>query len=88
MSTQSMNQPQLLQWIDEVSFAVTDILLFLDTHPDDVDAMAFFNYYNEERKKALELYAARYTPLLLDNVTGCSHWYWVTDPWPWEGGHC
>ena len=84
----SMNQNQLLQWINEASFAVTDIVLYLDTHPDDIDAMAYFNYYNEERKKALALYSAEYTPLTLDNTQDSTHWYWVTDPWPWEGGDC
>ena len=36
-----MNRNQLLQWINEVSFAVTDISLYLDTHPDDKEALAF-----------------------------------------------
>lgn len=88
MKQNNMTQSQLYQWINEVSFAVTDILLYLDTHPDDTDAIAFFDYYNTERQKALELYAEEYTPLTLDNVHESSHWYWVTDPWPWEGGNC
>lgn len=88
MLKQNMNQAQLLQWINEVSFAVTDILLYLDTHPDDKDAIAYFDYYNEERNKALALYASEYSPLVLANVQENSHWYWVTDPWPWEGGNC
>ncbi len=62
----NMNRQQLFQWINEVSFAVTEISLYLDTHPDDADALDFFHHYNEERKKALELYSANYAPLTLD----------------------
>ncbi|MCI8874594.1 MAG: spore coat protein CotJB [Lachnospiraceae bacterium] len=86
MLNQNMNQEKMLQWINEVSFAVTDVLLYLDTHPDDVDAMNYFNHYNMEREKALNLYASQYTPLVLSNTEACNHWNWVTDPWPWEGG--
>lgn len=85
MLNKNMNQAQMLRWIDEVSFAVTDVLLYLDTHPDDVEAINYFNHYNAEREKALALYASQYTPLVLNNVEDCNHWYWVTDPWPWEG---
>lgn len=84
----NMSQSQLLKWIDEVSFAVTDIVLYLDTHPDDPDALAFFNHYNEERKKAVALYSSTYTPLTLDSIQECDRWRWASEPWPWEGGHC
>lgn len=85
----SMNRSQLLRWIDEVSFAVTEITLYLDTHPEDSDALAFFNHYNEERKKAMARYAADYAPLTLDTVQPeDDYWRWALEPWPWEGGNC
>lgn len=82
---QTINRSQLLQWINEVSFAVTDISLYLDTHPDDKEALAFFMKYNAERQKALRLYNNQFGPLLLDNITNTNFWNWATDPWPWEG---
>ena len=36
---QQMSQKQLLQWINMVSFAVNDITLYLDTHPDEEEAL-------------------------------------------------
>ena len=30
----------LIQWINVVSFAVEDVKLFLDTHPDNQEALA------------------------------------------------
>lgn len=87
----NMNQKQLLMWINEVSFAVTEMALYLDTHPDDAEAHAYFNHFSEERNKALALYSSTYTPLTLDSVPEadpCSQWSWGTEPWPWEGGIC
>lgn len=88
MLQQNMNRSQLLQWINEVSFAVVEIVLYLDTHPDDADALAFFNHYNEERKRAIDLYSSAYAPLTIDLADDKNHWNWVTEPWPWEGGYC
>lgn len=84
-----MNRKQLMQWINEVSFAVTEITLYLDTHPDDEEALAFFNHFNEERKRAVAMYSENYAPLTLDMLQQEeTHWNWATEPWPWEGGYC
>lgn len=89
-----VNQPTregLLHHIDMVSFAVDDILLYLDTHPCDQDALAYFEKYDRERREALEEYARLYGPLLVD-FAGCGcdgNWNWTQKPWPWqEGGNC
>ena len=36
------SREQLMNTINEVSFAVDDIKLYLDTHPDDEKALDFF----------------------------------------------
>lgn len=77
-----------MQWINEISFTIVDISLYLDTHPNDTDALAFFNHYNEERQKALALYSAHFSPLTMNNILDENYWKWATDPWPWEGGYC
>lgn len=88
-NNQRPNKQQLLKWIDLVSFAVTDCTLYLDTHPEDADALAYFREYSRLRNQALEDYARMYEPLTLDTamVSG-NHWEWIHNPWPWEGGAC
>ena len=39
---QMPSREKLLAWIDQVSFAVVEMNLYLDTHPEDEDALAFF----------------------------------------------
>lgn len=88
MNQQQMNQGQLLQWINYVSFAVNDIVLYLDTHPDDEDALNYLRHYKELRKQGLRAYADQYGPLTIDSAKVGDCWLWAEQPWPWEGGMC
>lgn len=82
---------QLMQLINEVSFAVNDITLYLDTHPEDEKALQYFQEKEHIRQEALKDYARYYGPLTIDTANdSCSDsWEWVMQPWPWEGkGGC
>lgn len=82
------SKEMLMKTINEVSFAVNDIQLYLDTHPEDEKALAFYRDHVKIRKEALKEYAARFGPLTIDTADdNCSRsWEWVLQPWPWEGG--
>jgi spore coat protein JB len=88
MMMNQMNQAGLLQWIDMVSFAVTDINLYLDSHPDDLEAIQYFNHYADLRRTALSAYAEKYGALTIDTANPEHFWNWAMEPWPWEGGNC
>lgn len=75
----------LLKQINEASFAMDDVLLFLDTHPDDAAAMQYYHNVTAMRKNAMDAYQNQFGPLMVDNVMG-NRWDWVTEKWPWEGG--
>ena len=80
-----MNKQALLNQIGEVSFAMDDAHLFLDTHPDNAAAMEYYRNAAAIRNQAMDAYEYQYGPLMADRATGCS-WDWVTEKWPWEGG--
>lgn len=82
----NMDKKGLLHWIDMVSFCMYDMALYLDTHPDDKEAMEYFNQYQRLRKEAVSVYSKKYEPLLLDEAAPDCKWKWVLSPWPWEGG--
>ncbi len=88
MRENKMEQMKLFQWINMVSFAVNDIVLYLDTHPKDQEAIAYFNHFREVRTKALKEYEKNYGPLTLDTAKADQMWLWSTQPMPWEGGYC
>lgn len=82
----NQNCSNLLRQIYEVSFAMDDIILYLDTHPADCEALNYYHTVANMRRQAMAAYAQQCGPLMLDEVTSQNYWTWVNDPWPWEGG--
>ena len=48
------SKKELLQFIDQVSFAIDDLLLFLDTHPKEKRALEYYTQLSETRNDLLE----------------------------------
>lgn len=51
-----MNRRELFEYINQISFAVDDVKLFLDTHPGNQKALEYFQKYKEKRIEALKEY--------------------------------
>ena len=85
-----MNRRQLLNHINQVSFAVDDVKLYLDTHPCDTEALEYFHKMSRQRNEALKEYAAAYGPLTIDTAKdSCTErWNWINEPWPLQEGGC
>ena len=47
-----MEQKNLRFYIDAVSFAARDASLYLDSHPDDPEALEYFHHFNRARQQA------------------------------------
>lgn len=76
----------LLMQIQEYDFASHDINLYLDTHPNDTNAINMYNEYKNKEHILEEQYQSKYGPLNLDNtsVLGNTPWEWINEPWPWN----
>lgn len=61
-----MDKEGLLRKIDSVSFMVTDLSLYLDTHPNDANAAEAFRNYRKERKELLKEFETNFYPLTMD----------------------
>lgn len=80
------SRTELRQFIDQVSFMLDDITLFLDTHPECMEAIEAYNHFKELRKNAVAEYVKMYGPLNRYDVDTCNSWNkWLENPWPWEG---
>ena len=87
MAQKQPTRQQMLDWVNMVSFAVTEANLYLDTHPGDPAALSYFQEYSRLRNQALNDFAALYGPLTADTARANQQtWEWVSEPWPWEGG--
>lgn len=84
-----MNAEQcgLLRNIDILSFFVVDMVLYLDTHPDDADAQDYLAHYAKLLREAQKEYAQRYCALSQADANRYgATWDWECMPLPWEGG--
>lgn len=90
MNENMPSRRELLEWINVVSFAVNEASLYLDTHPDDREALMYFREYSKLRDKALREYARCFSPLTIDTAAvSCEdYWNWIDEPWPWQEGGC
>lgn len=67
-----------------LEFAVVELGMYLDTHPDDTEAVALFRDYAQQAAEARAAYEAKHGPLRLGAAGTGSCWDWICDPWPWD----
>lgn len=77
---------ELLRRIQELEFIGVELTLYLDTHPDDANALTDYNRAAMELVPLRRQYEQLYGPLTSyasEPITG-NKWRWIDDPWPWE----
>lgn len=84
-----ISKQDLIRKIQEFSFAAVELNLFLDTHPDNQQALKDYNYISSMLKQLTELHDQKFGPFKgfgHSSVTG-NYWSWVAEDekWPWEG---
>lgn len=75
---------EMREQIKQLNFAIIELGLYLDTHPDDNKALNLYKRYNRELKELKDKYQKIYGPLSI--YFPCNKWRWLEEPWPWEGG--
>ena len=75
---------ELMNNVRKYNFAITELALYLNTHPCDENALALHREYAKCYRDAVEKYQKMYGPLTI--FYPCNRWRWLENPWPWEGG--
>lgn len=78
-----MQGNNLLRAIQMYDFYLYELNLYLDTHPNDRQALALFKKYTALKRSAYETYIEKYGPITATQSSG-ETFNWVNDPWPWE----
>jgi len=74
-----------LEEIQAVDFVLVELTLYLDTHPNDQQAMLQFNEYAQYAQQLKKNFEAKYGPLQqFGNSYTDANWSWGTTPWPWQ----
>ena len=80
----SCQRKRLLCEIRSLSFAINDLALYLDTHPQDTKAIRLHSEYSQRQSILAEKYQEQYGPLTINYSSDT--WNWIDEPWPWERG--
>ncbi|MDD4772126.1 MAG: spore coat protein CotJB [Eubacteriales bacterium] len=73
-----------LRRVQMSGFAALETALFLNSHPDDENALNCFNKYKQLNERAVLEYEAKYGPLTHRGQMDNKSWDWVKTAWPWE----
>ena len=76
---------EMINDIRGLEFAITELALYLDTHPEDSKALCLHKKYCKECKELKDEYQKVYGPLTINFP--CNKWRWLEQPWPWERGN-
>ncbi len=78
-----MNRSGLLRAIQIADFALVEANLFLDSHPNDENALRYYGTYKARLDALTEDYVNRFGPLCARQYAGWNSWKWVETPFPW-----
>ena len=80
------NKCEMMKKIQETSFAVVDLNLFLDTHPDCEQALELYKKLVAMLESLKADYQSKYGPLYATKSRERTPFTWVSDDnkWPWE----
>ena len=74
---------RLLRRIATLDFAIVELHLYLDTHPDAMDINEKLNGYEKKSAELRRIFEENFGPLTPRNKEE-NNWEWVANPWPWD----
>lgn len=78
------NREMLLRDVQAKSFLAHDILLYLDTHPEDEAAFVAYKRALNDRHAAVRAYERQVYSLQPDGMRGQSCFDWLDGRFPWQ----
>ena len=77
---------RLMRQIGALAFAAHELTLFLDTPPENRQAMALLEDYRRRVSEATAEYERKFGRLVLNvnEAQPSESWEWLNEPWPWE----
>lgn len=77
------DRDRLLQRIATLDFAVVELHLFLDTHPNDTATAEKLAAFEMKSKELTSEFEEKFGPLTTSQLDA-NRWAWIANPWPWD----
>ena len=69
--------------LQKISFALVELVLYLDAYPNCERAKKYYKELSDERDMLIKALSKAGMPMSGMNVQG-NEWTWTKGPWPWE----
>ncbi len=80
-----MERDSILKRLTILDFLAVDLQLYLDSNPDDKNAIRKYNSIINEADGLREQYENLYSPLYgFRSYSKRDEFNWTDDPWPWD----
>ena len=73
-----------LSEVQVLAFAVQELALYLDTHPEDKEAAELLQECFQQYHKSVGEYTKTHGPLFSATGAASGEYQWLQNPWPWE----
>ena len=80
-----MNRAQAMRKLQAARFALWEMHLYLDTHPEDLEAIAAYKKAEAKYNVLLGEYEEQYGAVNWLEAPGVA---WFKNPWPWDSEVC
>ena len=80
------DKDKLKKQIYELDCALHELVLFLDSHPNNRRAMELMREYREKRSKLISEYEQKFGKYIVTvaDIPMSGRWEWLDGPWPWD----
>ena len=80
-----MTKSELMRKIQSLAFAKTETELYLDCHPNNLQALEKFQKARDKMNEYVAQYEEMYGPLSAFSAGNANGgWNWVSGKWPWQ----
>ena len=76
-----MDRQELLLKLSTAQFAMWELHMFLDTHPNNCEAIALKEKYEKQFNKLKDEFEEKFGPITMQSGTPND---WIENPWPWD----
>ncbi len=74
----------LLRQLSAAQFAAWEMHIYLDTHPQDRQALQAMQKYQREAEMLRREFEEKYGPITTADTIDDMTFTWINNPWPWE----
>ncbi|OLN22442.1 spore coat protein CotJB [Domibacillus antri] len=74
-----------MEEIQAADFVLIELMLYLDTHPTDTQAIQQYNQFAQYSKQLKRKFESSFGPMQQGSLNQTlDFWTWKSSPWPWQ----